>query len=500
MGIRLSPDKKGSVFVNLGEAALAARYAQEAKNASETAREACAHPPVIGGNGNWQIWNQGSGYTDSGVRAEGPTGLTGPQGDQGPKGDQGEQGPKGDQGDPGSYTRPDSGIPKSDLASDVQTSLEKADTALQAHQSLAAFRTATEQDAIDAAQDAMLAPAETGGTASRAYEIGDLILFEGQLCKATAAITVGESLTVGTGGNLEATAIASELSEKQNKITVNGLLKGDGAGSVSAAVAGTDYPSPEQYSDQGIVLLEDKQAPITPYGNNIIILNDSAHGFQAEIDPSQGLSLIMGAIPVVGAGSCDLLVGCMGTYQAAYSTILPNLSPLIDPETRIGRSRIKGVGAIGVGSAVCPEADGAAAFGALQWVKKKYGFAAGGYNYVNGQYACAIGRYLETNTNCQAVFGTCNDPKSEDYFEVGNGAPTYEVINRSNAFRVTKTGYAIAQTGFGIEDGSGGTVSVDGAELQSMKNMNANAAHETWTFTLSDGTTVTKEVMLWQQA
>lgn len=34
------------------------------------------------------------------------------------------------------------------------------------------------------------------------------------------------------------------LPEKQDKITASGLLKGDGSGNVSAAVAGTDYQAP----------------------------------------------------------------------------------------------------------------------------------------------------------------------------------------------------------------------------------------------------------------
>ena len=49
----------------------------------------------------------------------------------------------------GKYAKPTDGIPKTDLASAVQTSLGKADTALQQHQSLAAYRTASAQDAID---------------------------------------------------------------------------------------------------------------------------------------------------------------------------------------------------------------------------------------------------------------------------------------------------------------------------------------------------------------
>ena len=47
------------------------------------------------------------------------------------------------------YTKPEGGIPKSDLAQDVQNSLSKANTALQEHQSLAAYRTAEAQDLID---------------------------------------------------------------------------------------------------------------------------------------------------------------------------------------------------------------------------------------------------------------------------------------------------------------------------------------------------------------
>ena len=49
----------------------------------------------------------------------------------------------------GKYVKPTDGIPKTDLAAAVQTSLSKADTALQTHQSLAAYRTAFAQDVID---------------------------------------------------------------------------------------------------------------------------------------------------------------------------------------------------------------------------------------------------------------------------------------------------------------------------------------------------------------
>ena len=49
----------------------------------------------------------------------------------------------------GTYSKPTGGIPKADLANDVKASLGKADTALQEHQSLAAYRTAEAQNTID---------------------------------------------------------------------------------------------------------------------------------------------------------------------------------------------------------------------------------------------------------------------------------------------------------------------------------------------------------------
>ena len=49
----------------------------------------------------------------------------------------------------GKYVKPTDGISKTDLAAAVQASLDKADTALQTHQSLADYRTAFAQDVID---------------------------------------------------------------------------------------------------------------------------------------------------------------------------------------------------------------------------------------------------------------------------------------------------------------------------------------------------------------
>ena len=49
-------------------------------------------------------------------------------------------------------------------------------------------------------------------------------------------------VAVPSGATLDEMALQlADVIDKQNKITAAGILKGDGAGGVSAAVAGTDY-------------------------------------------------------------------------------------------------------------------------------------------------------------------------------------------------------------------------------------------------------------------
>lgn len=56
----------------------------------------------------------------------------------------------------------------------------------------------------------------------------------------TGDVTIGAEDIRTTSG----TTVEHELTEKQKKITVSGLLKGSGSGNVSEAVAGTDYQAP----------------------------------------------------------------------------------------------------------------------------------------------------------------------------------------------------------------------------------------------------------------
>lgn len=78
---------------------------------------------------------------------------------------------------------------------------------------------------------------------------------------AGAKTTLGNYLqqngvAVPAGATLDEMALQlADVIEKQNKITAAGILKGDGAGGVSAAKAGTDYATPEQVAAKQDVLL-----------------------------------------------------------------------------------------------------------------------------------------------------------------------------------------------------------------------------------------------------
>lgn len=101
--------------------------------------------------------------------------------------------------------------------------------------------------------------------------------------------------------NLAATV--QTLPEKQDKITASGLLKGDGSGNISAAVAGTDYQTP-------LTAGTDYQTPLTA-GTDYATptqLNDGLADKQNEITVS-------GILKGSGAGSISAAVA--GTdYQA----------------------------------------------------------------------------------------------------------------------------------------------------------------------------------------
>lgn len=113
----------------------------------------------------------------------------------------------------GTYSKPSGGIPASDLASAVQTSLGKADTALQSVP--ATYRTAAAQDSIDATQDAAIGVVITGKRPSMAVDAGQYVIVRNStisgitdgLYTANAALSpstdvTAANLTAVSGGGL----------------------------------------------------------------------------------------------------------------------------------------------------------------------------------------------------------------------------------------------------------------------------------------------------------
>lgn len=85
--------RANSSATNANNAATAANQAAAAAAATAT------KSPYIGANGNWWAYDAVNGvYVDTGIRAQGPQGETGPVGPQGETGATGPQGPKGDTG------------------------------------------------------------------------------------------------------------------------------------------------------------------------------------------------------------------------------------------------------------------------------------------------------------------------------------------------------------------------------------------------------------------
>lgn len=91
------------------------------------------------------------------------------------------------------YTKPSGGIPSTDLASAVQTSLGKADTALQSVPST--YRTAAAQDTIDAGKEDKITEVtiSTAGAVTQALDAGKIYHFTGALTALTITLNTPAS-------------------------------------------------------------------------------------------------------------------------------------------------------------------------------------------------------------------------------------------------------------------------------------------------------------------
>ena len=364
MEIKLTSGDRGSVSVKLGEAALAARYAQEAKEAAESAKAASSHPPIIGGNGNWQIWNQGSGYLDSGVRAEGPAGQAGPQGERGVQGEKGEPGPKGDTG--------------------------------------------------------VIGPQGPQGPADT------------------------ESVKV----------VAQTLTDSQKAQARENINAADGA----------------LYTDNGVDI-GDGGANNTV--DSVVLRNASAISpATADLDATRSV-LINPVIAKDGWGQLQL--GNISTPGAGYIRVCPWIEDYLTEVGGVRRiySETRGPNAVAIGPSKAVGKHGnnyvpALAFGNGCVASGAYSTAIGQYNFTQNLYGISAGVLLTNTAYAKTVVGSANIDMSDSIFEVGNGYIT--TSQRGNAFRVTTTGKAIAQTALGIEDGQGNVVEISAAQLEKVLN------------------------------
>ena len=141
---------------------------------------------------------QGEKGEQGATGATGPTGPTGPEGPEGPQGHQGETGPQGEQG-------------------------------IQGPQG-------------EAGESAYTAASKGGYTGTETQFNSDLAKI-GNKADKTVPAAAGNLAALDAAGNLSDSG--KKPADFQAKVTASGLLKGDGAGGVTAAAAGTDYSGPK---------------------------------------------------------------------------------------------------------------------------------------------------------------------------------------------------------------------------------------------------------------
>ena len=111
----------------------------------------------------------------------------------------------------------------------------------------------------------------------------------------------------------------------------------------------------------------------------------------------------------------------------------------------------------------------------------KCSHAEGSNTEAKGKYSHASGFLTQATHSCQYAVGCGNDPKADSLFEVGNGlnaegnliddtTTLFDLKTRRNAFRVTNTGYAIAQTALQI-----GETAITEGQLKQLIQLITNA-------------------------
>lgn len=212
----------------------------------------------------------------------------------------------------------------------------------------------------------------------------------------------------------------------------------------------------------------------TAKGNIVLSSSASRNGvdYTTQVDKGWG-KIVCGVAKSNGAKNYQIILGQVVPGNADYVQNLPYLADYFDQQY-VMQSELESNASILAG--------GSAVLGNTSLVVGSYNVAKNNCNYILGQFCytsepicSAIGEGLIAGERDQFVVGVANDNKAGDLFEAGNGTlnTSTGAVSRSNAFRVTKTGSAIAQNSLGIEDGNGGVVTITAAQLQALLS-NAN--------------------------
>lgn len=162
---------------------------------------------------------------------QGAAGATGPQGIQGPRGLQGAKGEKGATGATGA-TGP-AGPAGAQGAQGMQG--PQGETGPQGEQGI-------QGPQGEAGESAYTAASKGGYTGTETQFNSDLAKI-GNKADKTVPAAAGNLAALDAAGNLSDSG--KKPADFQAKVTASGLLKGDGAGGVTAAAAGTDYSGPK---------------------------------------------------------------------------------------------------------------------------------------------------------------------------------------------------------------------------------------------------------------
>ena len=166
--------------------------------------------------------------------------------------------------------------------------------------------------------------------------------------------------------------------------------------------------------------------------------------------------------------SAQLAIGLVTNVGAGARAMYPWINDYIDEHNNM-QTTIAGLSSMAIGTNY---STGTYSFsmGACTVSTGPANFNYGQFNKTAGNFTVAIGNGLMAETSGQICVGCANVNKSEDIFEVGNGTASASAgtIARSNGFRVTFNGDAIAKTSLGIEDGNGGVVTITAEQLQAL--------------------------------